>query len=271
MLWILGADLLFHLLADWSGWRLFEVISAQLRHVPWEGLHAYDLVFPVFMFVSGMSLAFSWRAHAGRGGGRRAFLIKATRRAVVLLLLGVVYNFGWDLSAERFRVASVLGQIAVAYWAAAWIAVYASSIRLPLYAVAGVYALVAYLQLWFPVPGVGAGVMTSEGIVNGWFDRLLLPGRLYGGSYDPEGILSMLSGISVTVMGLVAGRLLLLPNGGNRQRQVLLLLLPAALLLLLGSGLSGVYPVIKAAWDRAVYDACRGLLAAAVRGVLLAV
>ena len=248
MLWILGGDLLFHLLADWSGWRLFEVVSDQLRHVPWEGLHAYDLVFPVFMFVSGMSLAFSWRAYAERGGGRHAFLVKATRRAVLLLLLGIVYNFGWDVSADRFRLASVLGQIGVAYWAAAWIAVYSSSIRLPLYAIACVYALVAYLQLWFPVPGAGPGVMTPEGIANGWFDRALLPGRLYGGTYDPEGLVSMLSGLSVTVMGLTAGRMLLSANGSERQRRVLLLLLPAALLLSLGSGLSGVYPVIKAVW-----------------------
>jgi len=248
MLWILGGDLLFHLLAEWSGWRLFEIISGQLRHVPWEGLHAYDLVFPVFMFVSGMSLAFSWRAHNGRGGGRQAFLAKATRRAVLLLLLGIIYNYGWDVSAERFRVASVLGQIGVAYWAAAWIAVYSSSIRLPLYAIVCVYALVAYWQLWFPVPGVGAGVMTPEGVANGWFDRHFLPGRLYGGAYDPEGLLSMLSGISVTVTGLVAGRVLLSAGEGERPKRVLLLLLPAALLLSLGSALSGVYPVIKAVW-----------------------
>jgi len=248
MLWILGGDLLFHLLADWSGWRVFEAVSEQLRHVPWEGLHAYDLVFPVFMFVSGMSLAFSWRAHAERAGSRQAFLVKASRRALLLLLLGIVYNFGWDVSAERFRVASVLGQIGVAYWAAAWIAVYSTSIRLPLYAIACVYALVAYLQLGFPVPGVGAGVLTPEGVANGWFDREFLPGRLYGGSYDPEGLVSMLSGVSVTVMGLAAGRVLLSAEGGDRRRRVWLLLLPAALLLSLGSALSSVYPVIKAVW-----------------------
>ncbi|MEM8817092.1 MAG: hypothetical protein AAGE85_14795 [Pseudomonadota bacterium] len=249
MLWIIGGDTFFHLFAALSDWWVVSVISKQLTHVPWEGLHAYDLVFPAFMFVSGMSLAYSFDAHERRGAARSGFLLKASRRALILMLLGIVYNFGWDVSADRFRVASVLGQIGVAYWAASWVAAWSSSIRLPLLALASVFALVAWLQLCFQVPGIGAGVMTPEGIANGWFDRQFLPGRLYGGSYDPEGILSTVSGISVTLMGLLAGRVLLDVGSDRQRRAVAGLAIPAVLLLAIGWALSTVYPVIKAAWS----------------------
>lgn len=109
MLWIIGADTLVHLLAASTDFVFLDVASNQLTHVSWQGLHAYDLVFPVFMFVSGVSLALSHAIALDRGSGTSDFLWKAAQRAFLLVILGVVYNFGWDVSVERFRVASVLG------------------------------------------------------------------------------------------------------------------------------------------------------------------
>ena len=72
------------------------------------------------------------------------------------------------------------------------------------------------IQLFVPVPGFGAGVFTPEGCINGYIDRLYLPGRLaYGpegmlgpgehGIYDALGLLSIVSAIGITIMGTVAG------------------------------------------------------------------
>ena len=49
--------------------------------------------------------------------------------------------------------------------------------------------------------GIGAGVLTPDGTINGFIDRLLLPGRFYDRGFDPEGILCILSATSVTLMG----------------------------------------------------------------------
>ena len=51
----------------------------------------------------------------------------------------------------------------------------------------GIMSVYAAIQLLVPVPGHGAGVLTPEGCINGYLDRLLLPGRLYGTVFDPEG------------------------------------------------------------------------------------
>ena len=45
---------------------------------------------------------------------------------------------------------------------------------------------------WIPVPGSGAGVLTPEGNLAAFIDSYLLPGRMYRGTWDPEGLFSTL-------------------------------------------------------------------------------
>ena len=47
MLWIMGADELFHELAKVSDLSLFQTMSIQLDHVAWNGFCAYDMIFKV--------------------------------------------------------------------------------------------------------------------------------------------------------------------------------------------------------------------------------
>lgn len=248
MVWIIGGDLLVHLLAAASGWAVFEQASRQLRHVTWEGLHAYDLVFPVFMYVSGVSLALSWHKRRERGVEGGVFLHKVMKRSAVLVGLGIIYNFGWDWSADRFRVASVLGQIGIAYLISGAICVRWAKIRAPVAAIGIILGVVAWLQLWFEVPGIGAGQVTPEGIVNGWIDRNVLPGKLYGGSYDPEGLLSVLSSSTVTLLGLVTGKLLLRQRFASGWMLFPTLVAVGVTFVSIGYALSPNYPMVKAAW-----------------------
>ncbi len=248
MVWIIGADVLFHLLAAATDWAPLQVMSVQLRHVSWEGLHAYDLVFPVFMFVSGISLAFSRQASVTRGDPDRDFVMKALRRCAILILLGVVYNFGWDVSADRFRVASVLGQIGIAYLFSACILVRLPGLAAQTLTVLAILILVACLQLVFVVPGIGPGVITPEGTVNGWLDRNFLPGRLYGGSYDPEGILSVVSSAAVLLGGALVGRFALRSGLQERRRFAGGLIIAGSLFVVMGYAVSSFYPIVKAVW-----------------------
>ena len=108
--------------------------------------------------------------------------------------------------------------------------------------------LVAFLQLSFSVPNVGSGVLTPDGIVNGWIDRLFLPGRLYGGSYDPEGILSVFSSCSVTLLGGLVGKILIKYKEKNILSGVVILCIFGGSLIMAGWAISPYYPIIKAAW-----------------------
>ena len=56
-----------------------------------------------------------------------------------------------------------------------------------------------------PVPGHGAGTLTPEGNLAAFIDSYLLPGKMYRGTWDPEGLFSTLPAIATTLLGVFAG------------------------------------------------------------------
>ena len=73
MFWILGVEELAAALGKASDSPAAGFIALQLDHVAWEGFHFLDLVFPMFVFISGVSLAFSL-SRSLETRGRRVFL-----------------------------------------------------------------------------------------------------------------------------------------------------------------------------------------------------
>ncbi len=195
---------------------------------------------------------------------KRPIYLKLVKRALLLVLLGFVYNHLTDLQFATQRYASVLGQIGLAYLFAALIMLNVRSLKGRLAALAGILAGYAAVQLLVPVPGIGAGVLTPEGTINGWVDRLLLPGRLYDKIFDPEGILCVLSATSVTLMGGLAG-LVLCSERLAAYRKTLVLASSGVGLTIAGYVLGGFYPIIKKAWT-ATFD----IYAAGLSFILLA-
>ena len=252
MFWIIGGDAFFRSLAEVTNWGWARAWAVQLEHAEWAGFHFYDLVFPLFMFISGVAMPLSLLAKAETAADKRPIYLKLVKRALLLVLLGLVYNHLTDLQFATQRYASVLGQIGLAYLFAALIMLKVRGLGGRLAAVAGILAGTAAVQLLVPVPGIGAGVLTPEGTINGWVDRLLLPGRLYDTVFDPEGILCILSATSVTLMGGLAG--LVLKSGKlPAYRKALVLAGSGVGLTTLGYVLGGWYPIIKKAWT-ATFD-----------------
>ena len=148
---------------------------------------------------------------------------------------------------ENPRFASVLSQIGLAYLFASLIVIYSKSFKDRLYWLGGILVGYGIVQLLIPVPGIGAGVLTPEGCINGYIDRAILPGRLHGGVFDPEGLLCIFSAIAITLMGTVAGHFLRDKTTNDHQKVKTLLIIgassiAAALLL------STFYPIIKKCW-----------------------
>ncbi len=266
MFWIIGGGWLVQSTANQTRWQWADTLAAQMHHAPWGSFAFLDLIFPLFMFLSGVTIPYALLSKRDRGVSTLRLNLKVLRRAVILVALGVVYNGGLQLKPlAETRVASVLGQIGLAYLIAAMIALHLRSLRAVLIATAGILAGYAALQLAVPVPGHGAGVFTGPGSINGYIDRLLLPGKLLGKSMDPEGLLCIVSASSVTLMGVAAG--LTLRSGASSPYR------KAALFLGIGAGmvvaallLKTVYPLIKSLWT-VPYN----LLAGGLSLVLLAV
>jgi predicted acyltransferase len=257
MFWIIGGGALIEALAKCFPTTWLKLLSTQMEHANWAGFHFEDLIFPLFMFISGATIPFAVLSKLEKGSSRKEVILKIARRMLILVALGVIFNGILRDGFSNARYASVLGQIGISYFIASLIVIYARSIRTQLFWLSGLLLAYAAVQLLIPVPGSGAGILTPSGCINGYIDRLFLPGRLaYGadaemiagnGVFDALGLLCIISATGVTLMGYFAGRILLQPDS-SPQKKLRILFATGIGLIMLSLCISPFYPVIKKCW-----------------------
>ncbi len=91
-----------------------EFISQQLSHVPWEGWVVWDLIQPAFMFMVGVSMAYSYASRQAKGDSYASMFRHAAKRALVLILLGVFLRSNHS-SQTNWTFTDVLSQIGYGY------------------------------------------------------------------------------------------------------------------------------------------------------------
>ena len=114
MFWIIGADSLVYALNRMSQTGPTKFLADQLEHAEWEGFHFYDLIFPLFVFIVGVSLVFSL-AKTIALAGRPEALKRVFRRGILLFLIGIFYSGGFTHLWPDMRLLGVLNRIALAY------------------------------------------------------------------------------------------------------------------------------------------------------------
>ncbi len=244
MFWITGGGYLAILISNMTG---LEWLGTQMHHAQWEGFQFFDLIFPLFMFIAGVAIPFSVKAKLEKNVPKRKLFWKVFKRMVILIVLGLLYNGVFQGGFENARIASVLAQIGIGHFFAAIIVIYFESFRSRIIWLISILVGFGILQLLIPVPGFGAGVLTAEGSINGFIDQLFLPGRLYGGTFDPEGILCSLSATGVTLMGTIAGNILRKRKTTDWQK-IGYLVATGVGLIILALLFSSFYPIIKKTW-----------------------
>ena len=247
MFWIVGGGALLRALAKATDWSWVNILEVQMHHVEWNGFRFWDLIFPLFMFLSGVAIPYAITSKREKGVAKIIVFKKIFRRMLLLMVFGLIYN---DVLRDGFsdmRAASVLAQIGISYFFASLIVLHTSSLKSRIFWLIGILGGIAIFQLLIPVLGVGAGILTPEGSINAWIDQHFLPGKLLCGTYDPVGILCIISATSVTLMGALAGNIL-----RNRvyspDKKAAILLLSGMCLLIAALALSPVYPIIKKIW-----------------------
>ncbi len=248
MLWIIGGGAIIETLHKATGWNWMEGIANQMHHASWAGFHFEDLIFPLFMFISGVAIPFALTSRLEKGTPKLVLYKKVFIRMVLLVLLGLVYNGALKNGFSDMRYLSVLSQIGIAYFFAALIVINTTTLKARIFWLLGIFAGIATLQLFVPVPGFGAGVFIPEATINSWIDQHFLPGRLIYGTYDPEGILCIVSAISITLMGTFAGVVLRDKKKYSPNKKTIILLIVGVSLVLIALVLSPVYPIIKKIW-----------------------
>lgn len=251
MLIILGLDALVLLLASGNPDNAFlREAARQMTHARWEGLHLYDLVFPVFVFISGVSMSFSLATYAGGNAPMARGLIHLWKRAFVLALLGMIVN-GTLTWTEDMRYASVLGLIGFSCAIAGTCVLWCRRTGAVAAAAGSLLGLVILLQFI-------CGNFTPGGSVNAWVDSRWLPGHLHGGVFDPEGPLCIVSASALCLGGWLTGKLLKESRMAPARLCLLMLAMGAALF----SGalmLNGIYPIIKSMWTGSFVLAAAGI------------
>lgn len=221
------------------------------QHSAWNGWTPTDLVFPCFLFVVGASIVLSFDKRLERGVSKASMVVSILRRTVILFALGLVVNGFPHFPWATLRIYGVLQRIALCYLCAALFYLWRRDAVSKVVAI--VVLLVGYWILMRYVPVPGAGVPTkniplldpNQNWV-AWLDRRLLPGRLYEGVRDPEGLLSTLPAIATTLLGVLAG--LWLRTERTRGRICAGFLAAGVVLIGLGELWNLSFPINKKLW-----------------------
>ncbi|MDI9445492.1 MAG: hypothetical protein QM844_15095 [Planctomycetota bacterium] len=182
MFWLTGGTAMRLAVARGAGAPEFlELAKRWTTHAPWEGFQLHDLILPLFFFIVGAAMPLSFGKRLARGDGKGSLYRHVWTRTALLFILGLIgqgHLLAYDL--DRLRILySVLESLALGYAVAA--IVYLNTRVLGQAVAVAVFLLGSWAALvWIPVPGHGAGVLTPEGNLVGYVDKLVL-GPFYGG------------------------------------------------------------------------------------------
>jgi predicted acyltransferase len=190
-------------------------IYAPLEHAEWNGCTPTDLVFPFFLFIVGVSIAYAMGSKKLDPASHNKTILRALKRGLVLFGLGLFLaffprnftTFKFMESLETIRIFGVLQRIGVVF--------FISSVIFLKQSEKGIFKtiiiiLAAYwaLMMFVPVPGVGYANLEKETNIGAWLDRTILTeAHLWKSAktWDPEGILSTLPAIATGLFGVLVG------------------------------------------------------------------
>ncbi len=246
MFFIMGGDALFLSLCALFPGTAFAGLAGQMQHSAWDGFTFYDLIFPLFLFLAGVSFPFSLAKQRSLGRSNFDVSRKVLFRAAMLVFLGMIYNGLLQFNFNTLRCASVLGRIGVAWALAAVVFVWLGR-RWSV--VVSLAVLLGYWALLVLVPSVdGLSPLSMEGSLVARLDRFLLPGTLHDGVHDPEGLLSTFPAMVTAMLGIFTGELVMF-KGLSGTRKVTLLFLSSVVLVSVGALWGLLFPINKNLWS----------------------
>ncbi len=184
------------------------LLAKELDHTPWIGITAWDLIAPLFLFIVGLTLPLALNRRKEYGQSNKVIVGHILKRTVILILLGLVFNGILKMDFADYRWTGVLQRIALSYVFAALITLF-FKLRGQIWWTVGLLMGYWAIMALIPVPGYGANVLTQQGNLEGYIDRLFLPGQfccyVFG---DNEGYLSTFPSIATVMLGVLCSHLI---------------------------------------------------------------
>lgn len=229
-------------------------LETQFEHAAWHGLRFEDTIFPLFLFLAGVSWPFSLAKRRVNGDATASIIRKILKRGLALVLLGFVYNGVLKLDLGNMVWGAVLVRIGLAWMLAALLSVFVGvHLRIGI-AVAILLAHWAVCVLIAAPDASGLDPLSAKGCFAGWVDRVLMPGRLtQPGIISNQGVFSTLPAVVTAMLGIFAGELLRRKDlSGNRKALMLaiaaVVLAVAGLIVAYGFGRYSM-PLNKILWS----------------------
>ena len=211
---------------------VIHFFQQQLSHVPWEGLHFWDLIQPFFMFIVGVAMPFSLTKRWKRGDSWKETLYHVLTRCFLLLVIG--WAFGSSIDNSNFN--NVMAQLSVTYLVAFLIMrkklVWQLLISFALILVSDL------LYRFWPVEGFNHPFVAGQNF-GSWTD-LMLTGNLNHGNWVP---FNAVPTSAHTIWGVIAGYIL--KNEWTPKTKVLILFSVGMAGVIVGYALSPFIPIIK--------------------------
>ncbi len=215
----------------------------EFSHAYWEGVNFADLVFPFFILIVGVAISLGFKNAQSGQVDKGPLVRKVFKRTLILFGLGMAVNLMYTHFAE-VRVLGVLQRIALVYCVCCLLALYCSMRQVLITAAA---LLVGYwlFILWVPAPGMVAGQLERGANIINWFDQFM-PGMLWRGDWDPEGLLSTFPAVVTGIIGMIMGWCIL--RSKDLTSTVMHLFVFGFGCFALGCVWSLVFPAIKQIW-----------------------
>ncbi len=247
MFWIIGGAGVVGYLAQVvglpDGW--VAAIGKQFTHVEWEGFHFYDLIFPLFVFMSGVTVPYSVLSKKAKGIPVSELQIGTLRRSFLIVLIGFsfsVFKFQW----ESLRLYQVLWLIGMSYLIGSSVALHVGGWRDRVIVFFSVLLTYNLVLVYMPFPGKG-DVITPDNNIAAWLDRNLIKTSLYRGTYDPEGTIRVISAGMLGLLGAMTGTRI--KSYGQPETRCAIEMAGAGVgCLLIGWIWSLFFPIIKDLW-----------------------
>jgi predicted acyltransferase len=217
---------------------------AQLGHAEWHGITLTDFIFPFFIFMVGISTTLSLSKFV-ESTAPKGIYKRIVKRTILLILFGLFVNLLIYPSVGAFRIAGVLQRIAIVYLVCSVLFInttWKGQLLIAIIILVGYWLVLAFV----PVPGLGVPSLEPVDNLVSWIDRQFLPGMLYAGNHDPEGILSTIPSLASGITGLLTGYIL--KHNQNMSGTIKRLLQAGFATLLLGLVWSVVFPINKNLW-----------------------
>lgn len=258
LFFLVGLESVMHPLASAIDTEGFHDFMWNFSHVEWEGFSPWDLVMPLFLFMSGVSIPFAMSNYR-KGADKSGLCQRLLKRVALLWIFGMICQGNLrGLDPDRiYLYSNTLQTIAVGYLFTVIFYIFTSWRT---QAGIAVLLLLGYwgAMKWVTVDGFGGGNYTPDLNLAEWIDRTVL-GRFRDGASVEDGvvqfapwyrytwILSSLNFIVTVMTGCFAGQILRHVSFKPNQK-ALLLAVAGAVLVAAGWLWNIEFPVIKKLW-----------------------